>query len=175
MKTSSGQTFCGTSPQTSPAGAGETGDVLCARHPTAKYINTTAGRNGHVRVRSASVSSNPIVRPASGPRPLPFFPRGSKRSLTPLMSSAAMVSRNKRHDRSRRRAQKVRNADGGEPDSGTVRHFGLVGAGVGRAWRGRGAGVACDPWSVHQSPRPRAGGQLLGVRNQNQFNGGPGG
>eukprot|EP00661_Eupelagonemidae_sp_cell13_P018187 gene18187-biopygen2393 len=32
------------------------------------------GRNGHARVRSMSVSSNSIVRPASGPRPLPFSP-----------------------------------------------------------------------------------------------------
>eukprot|EP00661_Eupelagonemidae_sp_cell13_P010441 gene10441-biopygen10825 len=40
------------------------------------------GRNGCARVRSASVSLNSIVRPASGPRPLPFPPgvrvRGSK-------------------------------------------------------------------------------------------------
>eukprot|EP00661_Eupelagonemidae_sp_cell13_P008843 gene8843-biopygen7654 len=33
------------------------------------------GGNGHARVRSASVSLNPIVRPASGPRPLPFLPQ----------------------------------------------------------------------------------------------------
>eukprot|EP00661_Eupelagonemidae_sp_cell13_P008097 gene8097-biopygen10615 len=30
-----------------------------------------AGRNGYARVRSASVSLNSIVRPASGPRPVP--------------------------------------------------------------------------------------------------------
>eukprot|EP00661_Eupelagonemidae_sp_cell13_P024708 gene24708-biopygen4435 len=31
------------------------------------------------------------------------------------------------------------------------RHFfGLGGAGVARAWRGRGAGMSCDPW--HKKP-----------------------
>eukprot|EP00661_Eupelagonemidae_sp_cell13_P014943 gene14943-biopygen15705 len=36
------------------------------------------GRNGHARVRSASVSSNFIVRPAPGPRPLPFLPQSTR-------------------------------------------------------------------------------------------------
>eukprot|EP00661_Eupelagonemidae_sp_cell13_P015101 gene15101-biopygen17150 len=34
----------------------------------------SSGRNGHARVRSASASLNPIVRSASGPRPLQFPP-----------------------------------------------------------------------------------------------------
>eukprot|EP00661_Eupelagonemidae_sp_cell13_P009613 gene9613-biopygen9272 len=36
--------------------------------------HASPGRNGCTRVRSASVSLNPIMRPASGPRPLPFLP-----------------------------------------------------------------------------------------------------
>eukprot|EP00661_Eupelagonemidae_sp_cell13_P025343 gene25343-biopygen6001 len=54
--------------------------------PTAR--STPVGRNGAARVRSASVSSISIVRPASGPRPLPFLPL--------LSSSRTAYSRRRR-------------------------------------------------------------------------------
>eukprot|EP00661_Eupelagonemidae_sp_cell13_P012998 gene12998-biopygen12523 len=40
-------------------------------------VNVTPREKRRCRVRSASVSLNPIVRPASGPRPLPFLPGGA--------------------------------------------------------------------------------------------------
>eukprot|EP00661_Eupelagonemidae_sp_cell13_P015975 gene15975-biopygen3727 len=40
----------------------------------------TTARNGHARVRSASASSNSIVRPASGPRPVRVRCRFSHRA-----------------------------------------------------------------------------------------------
>eukprot|EP00661_Eupelagonemidae_sp_cell13_P008169 gene8169-biopygen10626 len=43
------------------------------------------------RVRSASVSSNSIVRPASGPRPLPFFPGEPCQPPTPTPAGLASV------------------------------------------------------------------------------------
>eukprot|EP00661_Eupelagonemidae_sp_cell13_P014117 gene14117-biopygen9616 len=49
-----------------------TGKPAMARGSTwSPAFHQTPGRNGHARVRSASVSLSSIVRPASGPRPPP--------------------------------------------------------------------------------------------------------
>eukprot|EP00661_Eupelagonemidae_sp_cell13_P010347 gene10347-biopygen9330 len=41
--------------------------------------------------------------------------------------------------------------------AGYRQYFGLGGAGVARAWRGRGAGMSCDPWVQDGTPCwPRA-------------------
>eukprot|EP00661_Eupelagonemidae_sp_cell13_P008918 gene8918-biopygen13715 len=59
-----------------PGGGGRGG--VSALDVVRKKLRTSsshsAGRNGRVHVRSASVSLNAIVRPASGPRPLSFSP-----------------------------------------------------------------------------------------------------
>eukprot|EP00661_Eupelagonemidae_sp_cell13_P010467 gene10467-biopygen9342 len=50
-------------------------------------------KNGHSRVRSASVSLNSIVWPASGPRPLPFLPEPSSTHFVPGHLPAAELVR----------------------------------------------------------------------------------
>eukprot|EP00661_Eupelagonemidae_sp_cell13_P007696 gene7696-biopygen10591 len=47
------------------------------------YALFPPGRNVHTRVRPASVSLDAVVRPASGPRPLPFVPCPPLRQIHP--------------------------------------------------------------------------------------------
>eukprot|EP00661_Eupelagonemidae_sp_cell13_P017583 gene17583-biopygen2340 len=54
------------------------GPAAVVRLQNSRVKAARPGRNGHARVRSASVSSNSIVCPASGPRPVSFSAGGRR-------------------------------------------------------------------------------------------------